>query len=118
MKMLKTKFKKYKSYFIFVLGVLFSLLFIKNINYNKELMASDLPVYTQKTLQEFNGEDLNKPVLIAYLGYVYDVSVGREEFYNIGKDYHYLAGRDSTIDLNIAGGVIIKRKYKVVGIFK
>jgi len=90
---------------------------VSNFSYTNELLASGLPLYNQKTIQEFNGENLLKPVLIAYNGFVYDVSAGREEFYNIDRPYHYLAGKDSTKDLNIAGGAIIKRKYSIVGIY-
>lgn len=77
-----------------------------------------MTVYNSQSIKEFDGTDLSKPVLIAYDGYVYDVSVGRDTFYNVGKDYHYLAGKDSTVELNIVGGNIIKTKYKIVGIYK
>jgi predicted heme/steroid binding protein len=79
---------------------------------------NNLPIYTIDVLSIYNGDDLTKPVLIAYDGYVYDVSPGREEFYNHGMDYHYLTGRDSTKELNIVGGSIIKKKYKIIGILK
>lgn len=81
-------------------------------------MQIGMPIYSEETIKSYNGGDLNLPVYIAYEGFVYDVTPGREDFYNEGKDYHYLAGRDSTIDLNIVGGSIIKKKYKIVGVYK
>ena len=77
-----------------------------------------LSEYTKESLAQYDGSDLDKPVLLAMEGLVYDVSPGRDEFYNPGQGYHYLAGRDATLELLIAGGSIIKRKYQVVGIYK
>jgi predicted heme/steroid binding protein len=76
-----------------------------------------LPVYTAADLQNYNGEDPTKTILLALDGLVYDVTPGKE-FYQAGGDYHYLAGKDSSIELHIAGGDIIKRKYKVIGTCK
>lgn len=81
----------------------------------EEIYEDDLKSFTSESIKEFDGNNLNLPVYIAYEGYVYDVSSGREEFYNLDKQYHYLTGRDSTEDLNIAGGLIIKNKYKIIG---
>lgn len=104
---------------IIVLSLLVLLLLsISIVLYTNRSKATNLVVYTSESLQHFNGDDLSKPVLIAYEGYVYDVSPGRNDFYNNGKDYHYLTGRDSTVELNMVGGTIIKSKYKVVGIYK
>ena len=74
-----------------------------------------LPLYNKEDLKRYNGENLDAPVYLALDGYVYDVSPGREDFYNPGKVYHYLAGRDSSIELHIAGASIIKKKYLIVG---
>ncbi|MDD2823210.1 MAG: cytochrome b5 domain-containing protein [Candidatus Daviesbacteria bacterium] len=76
-----------------------------------------LPSYTASDLLNFNGVDPSKPILLALDGLVYDVTPGKE-FYEVGGDYHDLAGKDSSALLHIAGGDIIKRKYKVIGIYK
>lgn len=65
-------------------------------------------------LRKHDGSDESIPIYLAYEGRVYDVSEGRE-YYKKGGVYHYLAGKDSTVELNIAGGSIIKRKYPVIG---
>lgn len=75
----------------------------------------DIPVFNESSISVFNGQDLNKPVYIAYQGCVYDVTSGRDKFYGLDMEYNYLTGRDSTKELNIAGGGIIKSKYKLVG---
>lgn len=102
-----------------VIILLVFLLTILNLNSNI-ITAQEvgLPIYTIDSIKEFDGTDLNKPVFIAYEGYVYDVSEGRNDFYNVDRDYHYLAGKDSTAELNIVGGSIIKKKYKIVGRYK
>lgn len=79
--------------------------------------TSNLKTYTIEDLKPFDGSDPQKPIYIAMNGYVYDVSAGRS-FYEIGGSYHYLAGKDSSSELNLIGGDIIKRKYPVVGILK
>ena len=104
-----TKLKKYKLR-VMLLSLIFMALSI-SIIFSKE---PNLPTFNDSDLAQYDGVDLTKPVYIAYEGYVYDVSAGREEFYNQGKPYHYLAGKDSTSQLNIAGGGIIRAKYKVI----
>lgn len=79
---------------------------------------AELPVYTIESIKQFDGSDPNKPIYIGYDGNVYDVSPGRDAFYGPNKAYNYLTGKDSTTELNIAGGSIIKNKYKIVGILK
>ncbi|TSA45264.1 cytochrome b5 domain-containing protein [bacterium] len=71
-------------------------------------------VFSAADLQKFNGNDPNLPIYIGYEGYVYDVSAGRN-FYQAGAAYHFLAGKDSTTELHIFGGDIIKRKYPIIG---
>lgn len=101
------------------IAILILSLTLFNLNDNViTAMESGLPVFTKTTIQSFDGSDTNKPIYIAYEGYVYDVSPGRNEYYNIGKDYNYLTGKDSTAELNIVGGSIIKKKYKIVGVYK
>lgn len=102
-----------------VVAILIFLLTILNLNNNViTAMEVGLPIYTVNSIKEFDGTDQNKPVYIAYEGYVYDVSAGRNDYYDVGRDYHYLAGKDSTAELNIVGGSIIKKKYKIVGVLK
>ena len=76
---------------------------------------TNLKSYTNEELALYNGSDENKPVLLGFEGYVYDVSPGRKDFYDKGQSYNYLVGRDSTKELRIVGGNIIKNKYKIVG---
>lgn len=71
-------------------------------------------IFNVADIRPFDGSNDNKPIYIGLNGLVYDVSAGRE-FYNLKGPYHYLAGRDSSIELNQIGGGIIKRKYPVVG---
>jgi predicted heme/steroid binding protein len=79
---------------------------------------TDLKIYTKDELSLYDGSDPNKPVLLGFDGYVYDVSPGRKDFYDKGQSYNYLVGRDSTKELIIVGGNIIKNKYQVVGKFQ
>ncbi len=73
-----------------------------------------LKVISLDFIKDFDGTDDSKPIYIAMNGLVYDVSAGRE-FYKLDGPYHYLAGKDSSTELNLIGGSIIKRKYPVVG---
>jgi len=74
----------------------------------------DLPSFTLDELKKYDGTDPQLPIYLAYEGKVYDLSSGRS-FYQSGATYHFLAGKDSTTELNFAGGGIIKSKYPVVG---
>jgi len=65
-------------------------------------------------LKGYNGTVENRPIYLAYEGYVYNVTEGKE-YYKPGGVYHSLAGKDSTKELNIAGGSLIKKKYPIVG---
>jgi predicted heme/steroid binding protein len=68
---------------------------------------------TVQELTKYNGDDPNLPIYIGLNGLVYDVSSGRS-FYDANGTYHYLAGKDSSSDLNLIGGDIILRKYKPI----
>ncbi|MBI2465181.1 cytochrome b5 domain-containing protein [Candidatus Shapirobacteria bacterium] len=70
-------------------------------------------IYVEE-LKGYDGTVENRPIYLAYEGYVYNVTDGKE-YYQPGGVYHSLAGRDATKELNIAGGSIIKRKYPIVG---
>jgi predicted heme/steroid binding protein len=82
-----------------------------------EATTPDLPEFNEESLAEYNGDNPNLPIYIAFEGLVYDVSPGRE-FYEPGAMYHYFAGTDGTEVLRMVGGDIIQRKYKVIGTFK
>ena len=81
------------------------------------MAGSVLRDFTSPQLSEFDGTDPEKPVYLAFEGYVYDVSRGRS-FYEPGGPYHELAGGDATELLHIAGGSIIRKKYPVIGILR
>lgn len=107
---------------LFIVTFIFTLLFNYFTVKSKSLDKSDttvenssLPKMSALTLKEFDGSDNSKPIYIALNGKVYDVSEGRK-FYETGGTYHYLAGRDSSKELNIIGGAIIEKKYRVIAI--
>lgn len=76
--------------------------------------VGSLRVISVEELKGYDGTYENRPIYLAYEGLVYNVTEGKE-YYKPGGIYHYLVGRDATIELNIAGGGIIKTKYRVVG---
>lgn len=96
----------------FVSGIIF--VFNKKQHPVTVPVSSTLKIYSVANLQPFNGTDPGKPIYIGLNGLVYDVSSG-QDFYQSGGPYHDLAGRDSSKELNLIGGAIIKRKYPVVG---
>lgn len=71
-------------------------------------------IFTSQELQKYDGTNPDLPIYLALEGLIYDVSEGKE-FYSVGGSYHYLAGKDSTKELRLFGGEIIKRKYPVIG---
>jgi len=75
--------------------------------------VENLKEISLEELSAFNGNNPSKPIYIGLNGLVYDVSAGKQ-FYSTGGVYHDLAGRDSSSELNIFGGAIIKSKYPVV----
>lgn len=70
--------------------------------------------FSAKDLLPFDGTNPNLPIYIGLNGLVYDVSSGRD-YYEIGGPYHFLAGRDSSAELNLIGGNLISKKYPVIG---
>lgn len=70
--------------------------------------------FTVEELKKYNGTNPELPIYLVLDGNVYDVTKGKE-FYIPGGPYHYLAGKDSSFELHIVGGDIIKRKYPVIG---
>lgn len=104
---------------ILITLILIVYFFIKVNQQNKVMVTDDtLPTFTLEEIKQFDGSDAEKPIYIVYEGNVYDISSGRDDFYGTGQVYNYLAGKDSTTELNIAGGSIIKNKYKVIGKIK
>ena len=57
------------------------------------------PVWTRETLALHDGQDSQKPLLLAVLGEVYDVGPGAQ-FYGPAGGYHALAGRDGSRSLH------------------
>lgn len=80
--------------------------------------TTQLLKYNDQQLAQYNGDDPTKPVFLALDGYVYDVTSGRSDYYDPNKSYHYLVGKDSSKELHLFGGEIIKRKYQVIGIYQ
>ena len=69
----------------------------------------NLPTFTPDSLKKYNGTDPDLPIYLVLDGNVYDVT---------GGPYHYLAGKDSSFELHMVGGDIIKRKYPIIGRYK
>ena len=78
--------------------------------------ANGLPYMNAETLAQYDGTEPDQAIYLAMDGYVYDVTAGRQ-YYVSGGDYHDLAGRDASADLQLFGGEIIKRKYPVIARF-
>jgi len=105
---------------IIILFAIFVVVFVLAYVYKRATYVS-VHVVTDNTLitisltelAQFDGTDDNKPIYIGMNGYVYDVSAGRD-YYKVGGAYHYLAGKDSSNELNLIGGDIIARKYKII----
>lgn len=57
-----------------------------------------LETYTIEELEEYGDGEEGRPILIALLGRVYDVSAG-SKFYGPRGQYHHFAGRDVTYSL-------------------
>ncbi|MCA9375054.1 hypothetical protein KC622_01845 [Candidatus Dojkabacteria bacterium] len=82
-----------------------------------QAQVAELPRFTADELSAYDGSNPDNPIYIGYQGKVYDVTAGKD-YYQLGGSYHYLAGKDSTKDLNLFGGDIIKREYPVFGLLK
>lgn len=74
-----------------------------------------LTKFTASELARYDGTDPSLPIYLGLNGYVYDVTAGKS-FYEPGGGYHFLVGRDASVELNQIGGDIIVRKYPAVGI--
>lgn len=79
--------------------------------------STSLRTFTAQELAQYDGTDPNKPIYIGMNGKVYDVTAGKN-YYDTNGVYHFLAGKDSSAELNLIGGDIIARKYPVVGVLQ
>ncbi len=79
--------------------------------------VTQLPSFDAVSLSQYGGDDPDKPIYLAMDGFVYDVTAGRDDYYGPGMPYHYLVGKDSSALLHIAGGAIIRSKYRIVGTY-
>lgn len=76
---------------------------------------SGLREFTAAELAKYDGSDPDNPIYLALDGQVYDITAGKD-YYKTGGVYNFLAGRDASVELHLAGGDIIRRKYPVIGI--
>lgn len=105
---------KYKYIVLFIIVFIITFLGFLYLNNNSPAPDLDVPVFTAEQVLEYDGTDQDKPIYLIYQGYVYDVTEGRK-YYEEGGSYHFLAGKDSTTELNMFGGEIIKKKYPIIG---
>ncbi|KAI8799353.1 cytochrome b5-like heme/steroid binding domain-containing protein [Cladochytrium replicatum] len=52
-------------------------------------------IFTPEELAQYDGSDPKKPIYIALLGEVFDVTAG-PSYYGPGGGYHFFAGRDAS----------------------
>lgn len=103
---------------VFVLSLVGTIFGVGLSNSNPETVnLPGLPQFSREELKDFDGSDPSKPIYLGLDGLVYDVTPGKE-FYQVGGPYHSLAGKDSSRQLHLFGGSIIKRKYQVIGTLK
>lgn len=107
------KLKLYLVFLTLLSGIIFGSVYYQTAKLNLKAVTSQ-KVFTTEELKKYDGTDSKLPIYIALDGNVYDVTKGKE-FYIPGAPYHSLAGKDSSVELHIAGGDIIKRKYPIVG---
>lgn len=115
------KLKIGKTTKIVVLAVLVMLVVdlyvLKHIRLQRTLTTDGLQTYSKGELAKYDGTDPNVATLLAMDGFVYDISAGRDNFYAPGEAYHDLAGKDASKLLQLFGGDIIRKKYKIVGVY-
>lgn len=92
--------------------------YLRQVQRQPTAVVEGMKVYDKARLAKYDGSDETKPIYLALDGYVYDVSPGRSDFYGVGQPYHDLAGKDDSVMLHMFGGELIKRKYKVVGVYQ
>ena len=99
-----------------VVGAAFALktwVFAANPGPSRIQASGVLPTMKASELKAYDGTRPGQPIYIGFEGLVYDVTAGKK-YYQTGGSYHFLAGKDSTADLRVVGGSIIKQKYPVV----
>jgi predicted heme/steroid binding protein len=101
------------AFIAFTLTFSISLILFRNTAKVAITTDNSLPEMNLAELAKYDGTIESVPIYLALNGLVYDVSPGRE-FYREGGPYHYLAGKDSSSELNLIGGDIIVRKYKPI----
>ncbi len=118
-KTMKIKIQKTTKIAIVVLMLMLAAdwLYFSKVAKQPRVRSNNLQEFSADELAKYNGSDESLPIYLAYDGYVYDVSAGRDDFYGPGEAYNYLVGKDSSNMLKIFGGDIIKRKYSVVGVY-
>ena len=120
---MKTSWKFYLLVSSLVILTIFASWMVVNYQKNLNLASKnqylagklDLPIMKEVDLKKYNGSDNNLPIYIGLNGLVYDVSSGRD-FYKTDGPYHYLAGKDSSVELNLFNPKIITDKYKPVAV--
>jgi len=100
---------------VVILTVVVDYLILKPRVIRFESNTENMTTYNAVELKKYDGTDLNRPILLALDGLVYDVSAGGDDYYKPGQSYHYLVGVDSSRYLHIFGEGLIKKKYRVVG---
>lgn len=105
---------------VIIIIVIISLYFLYKYFFSTKSQCSDLevPVFNAEELSKYKGTKENNPIYLAFEGCVYDVTEGKDKFYGPDMEYNYLTGVDATSELHIAGGGIIKSKYKIVGKYR
>lgn len=118
---MKTSMKMTKKWLLLLLIIPVAVFAIgyyqRTVQAKKEVatsVTSGLVEYSLEELAKYDGTDPQKPIYIGMNGLVYDVTAGRN-YYEPNGSYHFLAGKDSSEQLNLIGGDIIKRKYPVIG---
>ncbi len=94
--------------------IIFCLLIVVGFLFFKKPTLAGSQSFTPAILTQFDGTDPTKPIYLGLDGLVYDVTTGKE-YYDLRGRYHFLAGKDSSDLLHIAGASIIKVKYPVIG---
>lgn len=77
--------------------------------------ADEIKKFTPSELQFYDGSNPDLPIYLALDGKVYNVTAGKK-IYKKGAIYHFLVGKDSSVDLReVAVDILIKNKYPAVG---
>ena len=94
--------------------IIFCLLIVGGFLFFRKPTLAGNQSFTPTKLAQFDGTDPAKPIYLGLDGLVYDVTAGKE-YYDLQGRYHFLAGKDSSELLHLAGAGIIKVKYPVIG---